>query len=308
MKKRNQHYVWKHYLKPWTMNGKLFCLRDGKIFEANPDRIASKRDFYRLKKLTDSEVLFITGMVNQMPSAYREVRLGWLVLFYSIVKSKKHYESLGIKCEKTERQLDVEINNFEENLHSSVEFLGMPYIEKLLKNDLSFWEEEPSRGKFAYFLGVQYFRTNNMRKRVVDNSARFNSNLPEAWTDFVFDMEKAYGVLSHIFATNVGDALADMKIGLLKNTSGVPLITADQPAINLKNNGNGIDIAPTMFELYYPLSPKAAITIFQDKESLFSGNLCENDVVKLNDTIAGASLEQIYANEQGVLERYLERN
>ena len=90
MKKRGQHYVWKHYLKQWTTNGKLFCLRENKVFETNPDNIANKRDFYRLEELTANEMLFISRIIDMMPTAFREVRLGWLNHFNSVFKVKKY--------------------------------------------------------------------------------------------------------------------------------------------------------------------------------------------------------------------------
>ena len=114
MKKRGQHYVWQYYLKSWTTNGKLFCLRDNEVFCTIPDNVAKKRDFYRLKELTDKEIYFIKGLIDEMPTAVKGLHTGWLELLNSIFILKKSYESLGIKCEETERQLDIEINNFQE--------------------------------------------------------------------------------------------------------------------------------------------------------------------------------------------------
>ena len=210
---------------------------------------------------------------------------------------------MGIKSEEVERQLDIKINNLKEDLHASIENLGAPYIEKIFAEDISFWDEDISRGEFSYYLGNQYFRTNSMRKAVIDIPTKNNSNLPEEWAVFAFDMAKAWGVLSHIFATNVGDALANMKLEVLKNTSGLSLITADQPAINLRGNKNGAE--STEFEFYYPLSPQTAIIIYEDRKPLFAGNLCENDVAKLNDALADASLEQLYAKDNTALEKYV---
>ena len=39
MKKRRQHHVWQRYLKSWTVDDKLFCLRDGRIFVAGTHAI-----------------------------------------------------------------------------------------------------------------------------------------------------------------------------------------------------------------------------------------------------------------------------
>jgi len=308
MKKRGQHYVWKNYLKSWTTNGKLFCLRDNKIFDTNPYNIAQQRDFYRLKELTEKEIRFIKGLIDRLPSEVKSLHTGQLDLFNSIFTIKECYESLDIKCAEVEKQLDIRINNFEEDLHSSIEGIGAPYINKILESDLSFWDNESSRGEFSYYLAIQYFRTKRMRNRVLASSNQFNSNAPTEFSDYLFDMERAFGVLSHILAVNVGDNLACMQLELLRNDTNLPFITTDQPAINLIDDGNGIDIPPTGFELYYPVSPNTAIIIFNNRIPIFSNDICEDDVTELNDMMEKASLEQIYANKQTVLERYQKSN
>jgi len=35
--KKRQHYVWKNYLKPWTLDNKIWCKRKDKIFNTSLD-------------------------------------------------------------------------------------------------------------------------------------------------------------------------------------------------------------------------------------------------------------------------------
>ena len=49
MTARGQHYVWRHYLESWTQdNGRVYCMRNGRVFPTNPINIMKQRDFYKL--------------------------------------------------------------------------------------------------------------------------------------------------------------------------------------------------------------------------------------------------------------------
>jgi len=58
-KKRRHHYVWQHYLKPWLVSEKIYCLRDNSIFPTNTVNIGQQRDFYKLKELLSEDIDFI---------------------------------------------------------------------------------------------------------------------------------------------------------------------------------------------------------------------------------------------------------
>jgi len=49
--KKQHHYVWKEYLKPWTSENKIFCQRDNKLFSTSLNNIAQQRFFYKTLKL-----------------------------------------------------------------------------------------------------------------------------------------------------------------------------------------------------------------------------------------------------------------
>ena len=129
------------------------------------------------------------------------------------------------------------------------------------------------------------------------------TDVPREFAQVALSMEKGWRVLSHIFSTNVDFALSQMPLQLLENDTRILFITADQPAINLKASYNNFD-PPTELELYYSVSPKVAIIISEKNKCSFPRTLSKEDVTKLNDMAAKASLEQIYASEPGALEKY----
>ena len=61
-KKKNQHYVFQAYLKPWAENDLIYCLRDGKIFRPNLAGVACERFFYQLQDLTSEEIQLVENL------------------------------------------------------------------------------------------------------------------------------------------------------------------------------------------------------------------------------------------------------
>src|SRR5438270_98927 len=57
--KRHHHHVWQQYLKPWTTNGAIWCLQDGRTFSTGTTAIAVENDFYRLHKLTRQDIALL---------------------------------------------------------------------------------------------------------------------------------------------------------------------------------------------------------------------------------------------------------
>ena len=55
-KKRRQHHVWQEYLKAWSVNGRLYCLMDGRIISTGTAGLAVERDFYKIGKLTNDDI------------------------------------------------------------------------------------------------------------------------------------------------------------------------------------------------------------------------------------------------------------
>jgi hypothetical protein len=96
MKKRHQHFVWRHYLQAWATNGQIWCLGDGKIFNTNVRNVAQERDFYRLKELSPNDISFISSfIVPNQPPHLQSLNRNWIVLFNAVFQIRKRALVLG---------------------------------------------------------------------------------------------------------------------------------------------------------------------------------------------------------------------
>ncbi|MCL2050091.1 MAG: DUF4238 domain-containing protein [Defluviitaleaceae bacterium] len=298
MKKRRQHYVFQQYLRAWTVDGQIFCLRNGKIFPTNTVNVAQERDFYKLEELTEEGITLINSFISRMNPAYQNANKGWIEFFRLVFIVKQWYEQFEEKHLEIEELLNEVINNFEEELHCMIEGEGINPLNNILNGDISFSEED-SWHDFCFFLAMQYFRTKKIRERIkcaiIDTSNTFQTSGRFGYVEHIF---------SCIFATNMGFSLSQMNIMLLENKTSIPFITADQPVINIRADYlNGIQADE--IELYYPVSPQIAVIIFENDNRTFVTSLASIcDVKKLNDLIFNVSREQIYSNTKESLEKY----
>ena len=162
--------------------------------------------------------------------------------------------------------------------------------------DLTFFDDPQKRYAFYFGLSVQYVRTNHI------DGAR--SNIKDA--NFERYMRIA-NVLTHIMATNVGRSLIGEherhRIVLLDNTTSIPFVTADQPAINLSARPKNFE-PPAKFELYYPLSPARAMMLLDPDSSHMPSNLSVSavQVHHYNLLMAAHSFRQVYSSSKAELE------
>lgn len=75
IKKRRQHYGWRHYLRAWLdNNGHLYCSKAGKVFKSNLANVAQERNFYGLKELSAREISFIEKVfLESFPEHLQEI-------------------------------------------------------------------------------------------------------------------------------------------------------------------------------------------------------------------------------------------
>ncbi len=224
--------------------------------------------------------------------------------FNFIFKFKNMYEASGRTNLEMKEKIDTAINNLEEDLHSIIEGRAAPYLDKVCNGDISFYDDERYRALFNHYLATQYLRTNHMKERM---KTRFNAK-PQVYVPFGMNIERIWNVISHMLATHLSLVMSEgdgyMQLILLSNSTRTPFITSDQPIINKKSNNIGY-VAPTEWELYYPVTPDIALVLSEKNKSQYSGNLTEIEVFELNNGMVAASEEQVYASERHVLERYL---
>lgn len=301
MKKRRHHYVWRHYLRSWAKNDLIWCLREGKLFNTNLMNIGQKKDFYKLKELTDKDIDFLEkAIVNNSPEHLKKNNQEWIESFNKAFEIKNELEKRNISHAEIDKELDEAVFNLEEDLHGKIESEAIKYIEDILKENIDFYDTDDGCMNFTHYLCVQYMRTQKRKHEVLSSLGSVS----------FIDTEKIWNILSHLLSTNIAWSLyADrkyFKMILLKNSTENNFITGDQPVINTYAIGLRPDEAPDKLEFYYPLSPKLAILIKEkssDNESKCV-QLTSDEVDKYNQYIVGQSHSQIYGASDSDLKKY----
>lgn len=267
--KKHQHYVWKHYLKPWTVNGKIYCQRNGKTIHTNPKNIGQKRYFYQSEPLSRADLSFFISFLERVEPTARKSLYKLLDLYNYTTNSSEYLKKCGI-----------------EDFHSDIENSAITVLEKLYLEDLSFFENNEEKNAFCLFVAAQYTRTNKMKKNVLSTDLKTpNIN------------KENLGRVFHLFITDaIGNWIfSKAKLSLLVNDTDIDLITGDQPVLNVKWDPND-EVIPEEFELYYPISPKKAL-YFSEKTS-GKRNIQENEVIEYNELIKKYSDEQLYSKHE----------
>ena len=64
---KRQHYVCPHYLKPWTVNNYIWCLRENNLFHPSLEKIAIEKYFYKRVPLNEIELKILVEMIKKTP-------------------------------------------------------------------------------------------------------------------------------------------------------------------------------------------------------------------------------------------------
>jgi hypothetical protein len=290
--KRHHHHVWQKYLKPWTINGLIWCLQDDRIFPTGTPVVAVEKDFYKLHRLTAKDVDLIKLLFGQgAPWAVRTHAnlLNNLMAPFQIVDQVK---PPGPRA-KLEAWLDEYASNVLEDCHTSIEHSFIPTREEALQGDISFYQDDQRCIPFLNYLSTQYMRTKGVKERSIDGSA---------------DLTRIWNIIIHMFATNVGAGLyrerKQRKLVLVNNRTNIPFITGDQPAINLKG---ARPKPPERFSLYYPISPTLALILGDvDEEPPYAAKgLTAGQASTLNQQLFEASYKQVFAQSEAALRALL---
>ncbi len=294
---RRQHTVWRKYLKAWTGNEQVWCAMPEKCFRADLMKVGQERDFYRIRDMTDTDIALIHAvLVAPMGSEIqRKAAEMWLVEFDRLRLVRRQLEEVDIDPAPVLEPLYIEA---EEKLHGDIERRALPLLERLIASD-TFCLVDDDYIVFAHFLMTQYFRTS----RMLGNLRRGMG------TRFEGTLERSMGVLRHIMATAAGFTLCaertTMKPHTLINDTDVPLITGDQPVINMLAVDLPADVMVEDCEFYYPLSPHKALVIVKD-DRFSSGRISETTVAReFNRLIALSAERQVYAAQESDLDDVL---
>jgi hypothetical protein len=296
-KKRRQHYVWQHYLKAWTVEGQLWCQRGDKRFLADTTNVANRRDFYRLREMSDNDLTIVEQLVIQRTQPrLQELARGWKPHFTLLHEIKRRHEASGQRDEALERELDTAINNLEEDLHASIEGQATSILDALRRADTSVLAGREVFADFVTFIAAQYMRTLRIQRAVI-------GVLEELVRTRGFNAEASWGFMRTIYVTNMSAAFVarrqTLALTFLDSSAEAEFIAGDQPIINLR--GTGADGAPpTEVELYYPLAPRLAILLDFDSAHARTERrlLTPREVGVYNRRLAAEAEEQIFSSSE----------
>jgi hypothetical protein len=295
MKKRRQHHVWQHYLKPWTTAGQIYCLSDGVIFAANTINVAVERDFYKLQNLTSADISLIRNLIlaaaHPLAKRHHEQLLMRLTLPARFVEQNRAQLK---NIEQIDNLLDEYQTNALEDYHAGIENSFLPILDDILKGDLSFYSDDDRCIDFFQFICTQHMRTKGVKERSVERVRKHDGQ----------DLSRIWNIAVHMFAFNIGMSLfverKKRKLVLVENRTDTPFITGDQPIVNL--HGDGVH-PPDELCFYYPVSPNLALILTEvDKEPVFStGDLNCAHVVVINAKMLKACHSQVFGRTEAAL-------
>jgi hypothetical protein len=300
VKIRGQHFVWRYYLQAWADGaGVIYCLRDGKIFPVQPKDVAKERDFYRLKSLTPEDIKFLELFaINVAPAHLQNAHRKLLTSFTTITRLSDSANSSLPEGHELRRELDIAVNNAEEMLHGRIENVAQKYLDALRNGDASFFPDDKGLPNFMYFLSAQHFRTKGLKEKLFIKSYPLGTSVY---------LEKTWNVLSHIFAGNLGWSLyAERKLHqliILANETDVPLLTADQPTINIHATSD--DHPPERLAFYYPISPRLAVLLLDEPpqdQPTSTRQLTVAEVAAYNRAMVERSYEMVFSSDRQQLE------
>jgi hypothetical protein len=291
VKKRKQHYVWSYYLKPWARNGKIWCLRRGKIFNPSLKRIANRRDFYRLEPLSDEEIMAVRAFAEAPLSDHlKAVNKGWMEMFAIPFKLER---LVGDNNDPRVIALQDETrNNFEEDFHADIESRSVKHLELLRKGDVSFFKDDKECHDFLHFVCLQSMRTAKLEHIAVTAAEPLFEGLrfPRMWK-----------IIRHMLATNMAWVFyaerRSWHLVILESVGDAFFLTGDQPVVSYASNPSQVREGAEDFDfnLYYPITPRLALLITQEVPP--EGNRLAIDpsmVSHFNELIVRNAHEQVF--------------
>jgi hypothetical protein len=283
---RRHHSVWQH--RAWSTKGKIWCLRDGELFNPNTLNAAVEFDFYKIQKLTGTDLEIIKFFIERTAhEAGKEAHGGFVSgLLFPIFFMEHHRDKA-----KDQAQVDLLINSYRtealEKFYSAWEEVFTGVLDRVRHEDIGFYpDDEDICIRFFVFLCTQYFRT----KRMAD------ANIKAIKSTSTLDFSRVWGILSYILAVNVGANLFSERkmrpLTLVRNDTEVAFLAGDQPVVNLDRSQR--------VSFYLPVSPRLALFLGEINEEprYATDGLTVVHVRALNAEIAAARHSQLFADTQ----------
>lgn len=304
--KKRQLYVWNNYLRPWADNESIWTyFKDqDKIVKTGLVNVAQEKYFYRLEDFSNEEITFLKTIVDKTsPPVLKSLNSDLLTLFTSTSLLKRQLESnTNQKVNSEFFALDlkkIEANAMED-AHCYMENLGSKIIQCRNLEDLKTLSLNDNLFEAIMFLCVQYFRTKTMRKLALKS---FNDNKFENLA------VKSWNIISFVMATTLARSISldkNLRLVFIENNTTTPFIAGDQPVFNILNDNLNEQGEVIELELYYPLTPKCAISLhFRPQQlDLIEGKTAEANYVKyLNKKVYYNADFYVFADNEEILKQ-----
>ena len=291
-KKRDQHYVFQAYLKNWVnTNGKLWCMREGKVFYVKTSNIAFEKDFYRVNSLSNNDIEFIKLFFYKSSDAFKKEMDYFLKLYTTIDKDEKIFELIFKLCTKDipeisetiddiNKMIDIARNNIMEEVYCDFEGEACDWLKNLCKEDIDFLYTSSKEEKEKFFV---------------------NKEFPQG----SIKAENLYQPMLWLLSAKCSDKILNAHITLIINKTDVPFITSDQPVINLKADYKDFSNQPDELVFYYPISPRVAVKINDDLCVKKIELTNSSDIYEYNDLINRAAYKMIFSKDKSVISKYI---
>ena len=304
--KRNHHYVWRHYLDAWSTDGKVSCLRVGKVFRKATKNVAVEEDFYRVRDLSDIDLQVILQFCNT-PTAprLREVHNQFVAGIVTAQRLRR-LVTARMASRRELREIDDEIANTQENYHAATERSFIEHLGRLRRGEIEFLSDVESRIDLVCYLAAQSVRT----KRLRDALLQVESEVAGRPEFAMLSAQRIWPFLSHILSNNVGHSLvsdhARQRLTLLRSASAKEFVTSDHPSVNLAATPGRL---PERLDLFYPVSPAFALRLeLQGKGPVLAlVDLPPDDVDRYNQRIHSSAHEMTFARSASILHDLLPR-
>ena len=303
---KRQHFVWRHYLRSWADNDKIwtYLKESDKIIQPDLMGVAQEKYFYRLVDFSEDEVAFLEKyIILTSPRLVKDLNLDFLRLFTSTSKLKRTLDATTNPAVDKDKYAE-EIRKLEIDLmeigHGKMEALGHKILSYRSFEDLKTIEQDDYIFEAIMFVCFQYCRTKNMRKSVLEHfiGGPFEELANKSWN-----------ILSYVTATTLAKNISldpKIKFVFIENCTTNHFITSDQPVFNILNDKLNEQGEVAELEFYYPITPNHAISFHfkDDQNDKFISQVADDALIfYLNNKVLENSDYFVFADTKEQLER-----
>jgi hypothetical protein len=300
--KKGQHHVWRHYISSWANSNKVWTLVRSKVLSPqSTEDVGKKRYMYKVvpPTLEEHNLAKKFYQIDKMSPERKRMAEGWIKPFELLYYTNELKEKGYVESEETIEEINYQLNNMEEDLHSSFEKDALKYFTSFKENDFTIIEDDDNRVEFCFFVALQFFRT--LRNKNAMLRVLTHEGVKQA-------LDKTWNWGKFIFANNIGYHLYKGSITIYTNITTLPFITSDQPVINLDATYMFDGTPPETMRLYYPISPDVAIVFENGDKEVYRKSLDDYYLIeKYNDLMHNWAENHTFANHEIMLKKFIEK-